>query len=154
MAAEPDDHAIIAASQAAGAHDMILRLSEGYDTRIGQGGAVLSAGQRQRVALARALYGDPFLIVLDEPNANLDGEGEAALLQAIRDAKARGAIVILISHRPGILSVCDKILVLTGGTQHVFGPRDEILGNLTPQSAVATNARFRLVGSQSAEKVG
>jgi len=154
MAAEPDSHAIVAASQAAGAHDMILRLSEGYDTRIGQGGAVLSAGQRQRVALARALYGDPFLIVLDEPNANLDGEGEAALLQAIRDAKARGAIVILISHRPGILSVCDKILVLTGGSQHAFGPRDEILGNPTPQSAVATNARFRLVGSQSAEKVG
>jgi ATP-binding cassette subfamily C protein PrsD len=100
------------------------------------------------VALARALYGDPFLIVLDEPNANLDGDGEAALLQAIRDAKARGAIVVLIAHRAGMLSVCDKLLVLRDGVQHAFGRRHEILRNVAPQSAVASaSANLKVVGT-------
>ena len=147
MAVEPDDSAVIRAAQAAGAHEMILRLADGYDTRIGKAGAILSAGQRQRVALARALYGDPFLIVLDEPNANLDGDGEAALLQAIRDAKARGAIVVLIAHRAAMLAVCDKLLVLHDGVQRAFGPCHEILRNMAPQAAVAaTNASLKLVG--------
>ena len=147
MAVEPDDGAVIRAAQAAGAHEMILRLPNGYDTRIGQAGAILSAGQRQRVALARALYGDPFLIVLDEPNANLDGDGEAALLRAIRDAKARGAIVILIAHRAAMLAVCDKVLVLHDGAQRAFGPCREILRDMTPQPAVAAaNASLKIVG--------
>jgi ATP-binding cassette subfamily C protein len=152
MAIDRDDAAIVRAAQAAGAHDMILRLAEGYDTRVGRAGAILSAGQRQRVALARALYGEPFLIVLDEPNANLDGDGEGALLQAIRDAKARGAIVILIAHRAGLLSVCDKVLVLHDGAQHAFGPRNEVLRNTAPQPAIAaTNTRLKIVGATVTE---
>jgi len=147
MAVDLDDSAVVHAARAAGAHEMILRLANGYDTRIGHAGAILSAGQRQRVALARALYGDPFLIVLDEPNANLDGDGEAALLRAIRDAKARGAIVILITHRAGMLSVCDKLLVLRDGAQYAFGRPDEILDRVTRQPAVAATARLKVVGS-------
>jgi ATP-binding cassette subfamily C protein len=146
MAVEPDANAVVRAARAAGAHEMILRLPNGYDTRIGEAGAILSAGQRQRVALARALYGEPFLIVLDEPNANLDGDGEAALLQAIRDAKARAAIVVLIAHRAGMLSVCDKVLVLRDGTQHAFGLCHEILREMPRQPAVAVaNASLKLV---------
>jgi ABC-type protease/lipase transport system fused ATPase/permease subunit len=147
MAIEPDDGAIVRAARAAGAHEMILRLPNGYDTRIGQAGAILSAGQRQRVALARALFGDPFLVVLDEPNANLDGDGEAALLQAIRDTKARGAVVVLIAHRAAMLAVCDKLLVLLDGAQHAFGPCHEILRNMTRHSAVAgASANLKIVG--------
>jgi ATP-binding cassette subfamily C protein len=148
MAVEPDDGAVIRAARAAGAHEMILRLPNGYDTRIGPAGAILSAGQRQRVALARALFGDPFLIVLDEPNANLDGEGEAALLQAIRDARARGAIVILIAHRTAMLAVCDKVLVLRDGAQRAFGPCHEILRNVAPQPAIAAaNSSLKIVNA-------
>lgn len=132
MAPMPDADAIIAAARAAGAHDMILRLPKGYDTPIGDGGVFLSAGQRQRVALARALFRDPFLIVLDEANANLDGEGESALLQALRNAKARGAIVVMIAHRASMLAVCDKVLVIKDGVQQAFGPRDEVMSRLNP----------------------
>jgi ATP-binding cassette subfamily C protein len=147
MAVEPDDAAIVSAARAAGAHEMILRLPDGYETRIGQAGTILSAGQRQRVALARALYGDPFLVLLDEPNANLDGDGESALLQAIRDAKARGAIVILIAHRAAMLAVCDKLLVLLDGVQHAFGPCHEILRKMSPQTAgAATYTNLKIVG--------
>jgi ATP-binding cassette subfamily C protein len=151
MAEKPDDRAVVAAALAAGAHDMILGLSDGYDTRIGHAGAVLSGGQRQRVALARALYGNPFLVVLDEPNANLDGEGEVALLQAIEDIKARGGIVVLIAHRAGMLSACDKLLVLRDGAQYAFGRPDDILGRVTRPTALATTARLKVVGSAEEE---
>jgi ATP-binding cassette subfamily C protein len=135
MAVQPDTEAVLNAARAAGAHDMILRLPQGYDTRIGEAGAALSAGQRQRVALARALYGDPFLIVLDEAHANLDSEGEAALMQAVENAKARKAIVVLIAHRPQALAACDKVLMLSNGQQQAFGPRDEVLQKVLARPA-------------------
>ena len=121
------------AARIAGAHDMILQLPSGYDTQIGESGASLSAGQRQRIALARALFGDPFLLVLDEPNSNLDAVGEASLQQALQSAKARGAVVIVIAHRPSVLAMCDKLLILSNGAQQAFGPREELLKKVTGQ---------------------
>jgi PrtD family type I secretion system ABC transporter len=144
MAIAPDAEAVLRAARTAGAHDMILRLASGYDTPIGEGGEALSAGQRQRIALARALYGDPFLVVLDEPNSNLDSEGEAALRQAIAGVKARGAIVVLIAHRPSVLSVCDHILLLANGEQKEFGPRDEVWRRISARAvppAAAANLK-------------
>ena len=131
MSVKPDADAVLRAAKAAGAHELILRLPNGYDTPIGEGGEALSGGQRQRIALARALYGDPFLVVLDEPNSNLDNEGEMALRQAIANLKSRGAIVVLIAHRPSVLAVCDHILVLANGEQKDFGSRDEIMQKMT-----------------------
>jgi ATP-binding cassette subfamily C protein len=118
---------VIAAAQAAGAHDMILQLPNGYDTRIGEGGAVLSGGQRQRVALARALYGDPFLVVLDEPNASLDGAGDEALNQAILKVRQRGGVVVIITHRPSALANVDLVGIMEQGRMKAMGPRDEVL---------------------------
>ena len=141
MSVKPDAEAVLRAAKAAGAHELILRLPNGYDTPIGEGGEALSGGQRQRIALARALYGDPFLIVLDEPNSNLDNEGEMALRQAIANLKTRGAIVVLIAHRPSVLAVCDHILVLANGEQKDFGSRDEIMQKMTrPVAAPAAAA--------------
>jgi ABC-type protease/lipase transport system fused ATPase/permease subunit len=147
----PDSDAVIRAARCAGAHDMILRLSAGYDTKVGESGMVLSGGQRQRIALARALYGDPFLVVLDEPNSNLDSEGEAALQHAIVDLKARGAIVVIIAHRPSALAGCDKVLVLANGTQQSFGPRDEISRKLSarPAPAAFANSGHKIAGGIS-----
>ena len=142
MNVKPDADAVLRAAKAAGAHELILRLPNGYDTPIGEGGEALSGGQRQRIALARALYGDPFLIVLDEPNSNLDNEGEMALRQAIANLKTRGAIVVLIAHRPSVLAVCDHILVLANGEQKDFGSRDEIMQKMTrPVAAPAGNLK-------------
>jgi len=131
---EPDAPAaaVIAAAQAAGVHEMILQLPQGYDSQVGEEGGALSAGQRQRIALARALYRDPFLLVLDEPNSNLDPEGDAALDRAIRGVKARGGIVLLVAHRAAILEAVDLLLVMRGGTAQAFGPRDEVLARLHP----------------------
>jgi ATP-binding cassette subfamily C protein len=119
--------AILAAAKAAGVHDMIVQLPEGYQTVVGEGGVGLSAGQRQRIALARALYGDPFLVVLDEPNSNLDAAGEAALTQAIQSIRARGGIAIVIAHRPSALAAVDKVLAMTKGQVQAFGPKSEVL---------------------------
>lgn len=123
----PDPAAIIAAAKAAGMHETILLLPSGYQTEIGEGGASLSAGQRQRIGLARALYGDPFLVVLDEPNSNLDAKGEHALTQAILAVKRRKGVVIIIAHRPSALAAVDFLLVLQSGRQKAFGSRDMIL---------------------------
>ncbi|MCJ2108172.1 type I secretion system permease/ATPase, partial [Methylobacterium sp. E-041] len=118
--------AVIAAAQAAGIHEMVLRLTDGYDTRIGEGGAGLSSGQRQRIGLARALYGDPFLVILDEPNANLDAEGENALTRAILGVRARGGICIVVAHRPSALAALDLVLMMADGRAQAFGPKDEV----------------------------
>ncbi len=126
-----DAQAIVGAAERAGAHEMILALPEGYETEIGARGAALSAGQRQRIGLARALYRDPPLVVLDEPDAHLDAVGDRQLLAAIRGCKARGQTVIVIAHRPNVVEVVDKILVLGEGQVRAFGPRDEILARTT-----------------------
>jgi len=128
---DAEDADVIRAAQAAGAHELILRLPNGYDTDLGEGGAVLSAGQRQRVGLARTLFGDPKLVVLDEPNANLDQEGEAALAKAILSLRERGATIVMISHKPSAFQHADKLLVLQGGHIKMYGPRDEVLQQLS-----------------------
>ena len=126
--AEPE--AIRAAAAAAGVHEMIVSLPDGYDTQIGERGAVLSAGQAQRIALARALYRDPFLVVLDEPNSNLDAEGDAALTQAILSIRARGGIVVVIAHRPSAIAGVDLLLAMREGRAVAFGPKDEVLAKV------------------------
>ena len=137
---DPDasSEAIIAAAKAAGVNELVLSLPQGYDTEIGEQGSALSAGQQQRVALARALYGDPFLVVLDEPNSNLDVEGDEALTQAILGVRARGAIVIVVAHRPSALSGVDHVLALNGGRQQAFGPKDEVLAKVLRRDAVVS----------------
>ena len=109
---------------------MIVNIPTGYETQIGEQGVALSAGQRQRIALARALYGNPFLVVLDEPNSNLDAEGEEALTQAILGVRARGGIVLVVAHRPSALAAVDHVLALAGGRQQAFGPKDEVLSRM------------------------
>jgi ABC-type protease/lipase transport system fused ATPase/permease subunit len=134
----PDPAAIIAATKAAGVHDLILGLPDAYDTQIGEQGCTLSAGQRQRIALARALYRDPFLVVLDEPNSNLDAAGDAALTSAILSVRARAGIAVVIAHRPSALAAVDLLLVMDQGRQHAFGPKGKILGNIGPGVAPPT----------------
>ncbi len=129
---------IIEAAKAAGVHELIQRLPEGYQTQIGERGTALSAGQRQRIALARALYGNPFLVVLDEPNSNLDAEGEQALTDAIFQVRRRGGVVVVIAHRPSALTAVDQVLVMADGRVQAFGPKDEVLSTslkAVPKSA-------------------
>lgn len=127
LALEPDSEKVVSAAQKAAAHDLVLRLANGYDTRLPAQGQRLSGGQKQRIGLARALYADPVLLVLDEPNANLDAEGSMALNIAIRNAKKEGRSVVIMAHRPAAIEECDLILILEGGNRVAFGPRDEVL---------------------------
>jgi len=133
----PDAEAVIAAARAAGVHELIINLPDGYETSVGEHGGALSAGQAQRIALARALYRDPFLIVLDEPNSNLDAEGDEALTQAILGIRARGAVAVVVAHRPSAIAGVDYILVMAKGRQQQFGPKEEILNRMIPPSAPA-----------------
>lgn len=135
-----DDAAVIAAAKLAHAHDMIQRLPDGYDTVIGDGNVGLSGGQRQRIGLARAVFGDPKVIVLDEPNANLDQAGESALAAAIAELKSRGAAIVMVGHRPSTLSEATKILLLKEGRVQLYGPRDEVLAKLR-EKATKTDRR-------------
>jgi PrtD family type I secretion system ABC transporter len=132
---EPDAAEVIRAAQRAHVHELILRLPKGYDTEIGEGGQALSPGQRQRIALARALYRGPRFVLLDEPNANLDHEGEEALMRALQGLKAEGATLVVIAHRPSLLRGVDKILVLREGLVDRFGPRAEIMERVTARQA-------------------
>jgi len=126
---------IIGAAKEAGVHEMIIKMRDGYDTQIGEQGTALSAGQAQRVALARALYGNPFLIVLDEPNSNLDTEGDEALTRAVRAARERGAIVVVVAHRPIGIEAVDHLLVLKDGRMQAFGPKETVLGQVLQRVA-------------------
>jgi len=130
----PQSEAVIAAAQAAGVHELIVNLPDGYETAVGDNGRGLSAGQAQRIALARALYRDPFLVVLDEPNSNLDAEGDEALTRAILGVRARGAIVVVVAHRPSAIAGVDYILVMAKGRQQQFGPKEEILNRVIAPS--------------------
>ena len=140
-AADPEK--VVAAAKTAGVHDLIVGLRNGYDTELRGPGLGLSTGQQQRIALARALYGDPFLVVLDEPNSNLDAEGEAALTQAILSVRKRGGIVVVVSHRPSALAGVDTVLIMNQGRAFVCGPKDEVL----PQ--VTTGANNRRLSSRA-----
>jgi ATP-binding cassette subfamily C protein len=139
------DEKVIAAAKMCGVHDMILRLQDGYDTMLGLGGKGLSAGQAQGVALARALYGEPRLLLLDEPNAHLDSEGEVRLLETLRQQKAMGVSALIVAHRTGVLAAVDRLMVIRDGRIELYGPRDEVLArlaapNVTPHPAPATRA--------------
>ena len=145
---------IVAAAQLAGAHELILRLPQGYDTHIGATGATLSGGQRQRIGLARAVFGDPKLIVLDEPNANLDGEGEGALQALIGKLKARGVTVLMIAHRPSSLVHLDKVLVLNNGVLMGLGPVAQMLPMIAPGFAVPARPQPAAAVAQTAQAAG
>ena len=141
LSARGQDSQIIAAAKAAQAHEMILKLPQGYDTPVSAGSPLLSGGQIQRIGLARALFGDPVVLVLDEPNANLDNEGSVALNAAIRQAKARGCAVIVIAHRPDAIRECDLLMMLDHGQRVAFGPREEVLKAMVQNHQQITGAR-------------
>ena len=141
LAPQPDAAKVVAAASAAAAHETILKLPKGYDTRLPASGGQLSGGQIQRIGLARALYGDPVLLVLDEPNSNLDNEGSLALNAAIRRMKAQGHAVVVIAHRPAAIQECDMLLMLEEGQLRAFGPRDEVLRGLVKNHTEIVRAR-------------
>jgi ATP-binding cassette subfamily C protein len=136
--ADAPSEKVIAAAKAACVHELILGLPNGYETQVGDAGNSLSAGQRQRIGLARALYGDPFLVVLDEPNSNIDREGDEALTKAILGVRARGGIVVVVCHRPSALAGVDMVLVMLNSRQQAFGPKEQVLQ--APQQPAAMPA--------------
>jgi ATP-binding cassette subfamily C exporter for protease/lipase len=155
---EIDSEKVVLAAKRAGVHDMILHFPEGYDTKLGEGGAGLSGGQKQRIGLARAMYGDPALIVLDEPNSNLDEMGEHALVQAVLDLRQRGKTIVLITHRPSALGATNKLLVMKDGSVQAFGPTQEVIAAineanqkaLAAQQAAAQQAATQQAAAQQA----
>ena len=146
MSLTPDDAMVVAAAKKADAHEMILRLPDGYDTRVTATGGQLSGGQIQRVGLARAMYGDPVVLVLDEPNSNLDNSGSAALNSAVLQQKAAGGIVFVMAHRPDAIFHCDTLLVLENGTKRAYGPKDEVLRQVTKNHDEIVNAAGKGAG--------
>jgi len=148
-----DDASIIKAAIKAHAHEMILRLPQGYDTQIGDSGMGLSGGQRQRLGLARALFGNPRYMVLDEPNSNLDAEGEAALMDSLKEARADGVTIIVIAHRPSILSFVDKMLVLKDGAVEMFGDRNDVMARLT-RPVPNNNPKNKTIDAKAEENNG
>lgn len=150
MSPQPDDAAVVAAAKAAAAHEMILGFPDGYETRVSAAGGRLSGGQLQRIGLARALYGDPVVLVLDEPNSNLDNEGNLALNSAIKAFKSAGKIVLIMAHRPAAIQECDMLLVLEGGMRRSYGPKDEVLKELVKNHEQITQAsQARVQGGTS-----
>jgi ATP-binding cassette subfamily C protein PrsD len=144
---DPED--VVAAARAADVHDLILDLPNGYNTQVGEGGANLSGGQRQRIALARALFGNPFLVVLDEPNSNLDAEGELALSQAIAAVRAHKGIVVVIAHRPNALLHCNLIAMMADGKLEAFGEKDAVVGQVVRRTATsAAGGALKVVPSK------
>jgi ABC-type protease/lipase transport system fused ATPase/permease subunit len=135
---------IITAAKAAGVHELIQRLPNGYQTQIGERGATLSAGQRQRIALARALYDEPFLVVLDEPNSNLDAEGEQALTEAIAGVRRRGGIIVVVAHRPSAFAALDHALVMLEGRVQAVGPKEEVLSRSLKAVPISAGAAPKL----------
>ena len=157
LSEEVDPEAVVTAAKRAGAHDMILKLPQGYDTPAGPSGGRLSGGQRQRIALARALYKDPAVLILDEPNSNLDAMGEAALINAIKEAKSRGRTVVIMAHRPSAIAACDLLLMLEAGAARAFGPKDEVLRQTTanyPQLVQGQAPAGVTAGARPAAKEG
>ena len=137
----PDPDRVVRAARAAAAHQMILDLPQGYDTRISQTSGRLSGGQIQRIGLARALYPDPVMLVLDEPNSNLDNQGSEALNAAIRRVKAQNGVVIIMAHRPAAINECELLLVMEQGVRRAFGPRDQVLQEMVQNSAQIRKAQ-------------
>jgi ABC-type protease/lipase transport system fused ATPase/permease subunit len=147
-----DSESVVTAAKLAGVHDMVLHLDDGYDTQIGNSGITLSGGQRQRIGLARALYGSPKLVVLDEPNSNLDSEGEAALTNALEELKKLGATTIIIAHKISLMASVDKLLVLKDGVQIKYGPREAVMAEMTPPTKVQTSVNKDLINRVSSHK--
>ena len=147
---ELDSEKVIEAARCAGLHEMILRFPKGYDTPIGEAGNLLSGGQRQRIGLARAIYGDPAVLVLDEPNSNLDDAGESALIKTVLQLKAKGKTVFLITHRPSAVAVADRILILQDGRIVADGPRDAVLASLRPPAGPPARTPARVGVAQPA----
>ncbi len=146
---DADAEAVISAAKVAGAHELILRFEKGYETDIGEAGSALSAGQRQRIGLARALYREPFLVVLDEPNANLDADGEAAVIRAIASIRERKGIAIVVAHRPSAIAATDYVLMMEEGRMRAFGPRDDVLSKVLKPAAPTAKAGSYNISAQT-----